>query len=51
MTGTQHTKLAPERKAARKNGVFRMVVALIAIIAAIALIVSIFTRLNAIRPG
>ena len=46
MTGTQHTKLAPERKAARKNGVFRLVVALIAIIAEIALIVSIFTRLN-----
>lgn len=46
MTGTRHTKLAPERKAARKNGVFRLVAVLIAIIFEIALITNLFTRLN-----
>ena len=46
MTGTRHTKLAPERKAARKNGIFRLVAVLIAIIFEIALITNLFTRLN-----
>ena len=46
MTGTRHTKLAPERKAARKNGIFRLVAVLIAIIIEIALITNLFTRLN-----
>lgn len=42
----EHKKLAPERKAARKNGIFRMVAALVAIIFEIFLIVNLFTRLN-----
>lgn len=48
-TGTVHTKkkLAPERRAARKNGVFRMIAVLIAISFEIFLITNLFTRLNA----
>lgn len=43
----EHKKLTPERRAARKNGVFRLIAALAAIIFEIALLVNLFTRLNA----
>ena len=42
-----HKRSSPEKRAARKNGIFRMVTAIIAISFEIFLITNLFTRLNA----